>query len=510
MRYYTAGSVICCSLNKIERCGDDELASELDEIRKSTDGLVPEVFLFSADPEKCRSSFALTDAGLLSAGPESVGWLNLSSAGENGGSHACGGSAGLEPQTEEALRRGGSAGLEPQTEEALRRGGMRAVNVMHPRAYELVLKASMLPIDVPKAAEVRNASASGFSPWDIPRTGKNGGYRVNILAMGDVGGMLLTGLKLLGAGTVDEIGIADINENAAKRWEFEANQMSYALDYDRLPEVKIISPDEFFDCDAAVFCATKGVPPVKASANSITPDTAFANGVQPVAASSNGGAGNFRSADTSAGAGGATKPIDVRMAQFEANSGLVAAYAKRAAACRFDGLFCQVSDPVDQLAGVFLTTCRENGHEIFPERIQGFGLGVMNARAAYYAQKDKRFSSFLSEGRSFGAHGKGLVIADSIRNYHDDLSRELTEKALNANLAMRSLGYKPYAAPAISSGAISILQTLRGEWHYSSCFLGGRFFGCRNRYTEKGLQIERLQLPDELMARIEESANENA
>lgn len=500
MYYYTAGGVICCSLNKIERCGDPELAWELEEMRKNTDGLIPEVFLFSADPAECRASFAITDEGLIYAGKESVSWLSKGDtraradgmpphmAGEMPPHRA----DGMPPHKAGGMHPHKAGGAEPCTDpgisEAIGRGGMRAVNVMHPRAYSLVLKSSRRQRQGAGCAVVRNARAAGFSPFDVPRTGRNGGYRVNILAMGDVGGMLLTGLKLLGGGTVDEIGIADINENAAKRWEFEANQMSYALDYGRLPEVKIIDAEDLFDCDAAVFCATKGVPPVEKSGD-CAPDGKAAAQAAP------GGDGPVR---------------DVRMAQLEANSGLVASYARSAARAGFDGLFCQVSDPVDQLAGVFLRTCREEGHEVFPERVQGFGLGVMNARAAYYAEKDEHYASFLTEGRAFGAHGKGLVIANSTENYDDDISRELTEKALNANLVMRSFGYKPYAAPAVSSGAISILQTLRGEWHYSSCFLGGRFFGCRNRYTENGQEIERLQLPDELMARIEESANENS
>ena len=71
---------------------------------------------------------------------------------------------------------------------------------------------------------------------------------------------------------------------------------------------------------------------------------------------------------------------------------------------------------------------------LLPEQIQGFGLGVMNARAAYYAKRDPRFSRFLTEGRSFGPHGQDLVVADSIEHYDDALSRELTELTVTANL----------------------------------------------------------------------------
>ena len=70
---------------------------------------------------------------------------------------------------------------------------------------------------------------------------------------------------------------------------------------------------------------------------------------------------------------------------------------------------------------------------LLPEQVQGFGLGVMNARASYFAKQDDRFSAFLTEGRSFGPHGKGLVIANSVEHYDDALSRELTELVETAN-----------------------------------------------------------------------------
>lgn len=130
--------------------------------------------------------------------------------------------------------------------------------------------------------------------------------------------------------------------------------------------------------------------------------------------------------------------------------------------------------------------------DFYRSRIQGFGLGVMNARAAYYAKRDPRFSRFLTEGRSFGPHGQDLVVADSIEHYDDALSRELTELTVTANLKMREIGYKPFVAPAFSSGALSILLALRGEWHCGSVFLGGIYMGVKNRFTENGLETEIL------------------
>lgn len=115
---------------------------------------------------------------------------------------------------------------------------------------------------------------------------------------------------------------------------------------------------------------------------------------------------------------------------------------------------------------------------------------------------DGRFASFLTEGRTFGPHGEDLVVANSIEHYDDALSRELTEKVVHANLAMRAMGFKPYVAPALSSGALSLLLCLRGEWNCSSTCLGGVFMGARNRVTPTGIELERLPLPRALMDRL--------
>ena len=102
-----------------------------------------------------------------------------------------------------------------------------------------------------------------------------------------------------------------------------------------------------------------------------------------------------------------------------------------------------------------------------------------------------------------------MCIADSIENYHEELSRELTELTVTANLKMRELGFKPYAAPALSSGALSLLLTLRGEWHYGSVFLDGIYMGCRTRYTAAGIETELLpSIPDALYAHLEAAAAE--
>ena len=293
--------------------------------------------------------------------------------------------------------------------------------------------------------------------------------KVHLLALGDVGSMVLTALKLLGGDCIEELGIYDVNDAVCRRWESELNQAAYPWAYDALPEVVILKEEELFDCDVFVFCASKGIPP----------------------------------------AGSDIK--DVRMAQFEANRELISLFAKKARMDGFKGLFAVVSDPVDPLCKAAFFASNENmegqfdGKGLLPEQIQGYGLGVMNARAAYYAKQDARFASFLTEGRAYGPHGENLVIANSIDHYDDALSRELTHLAVEANLRTRELGFKPYVAPAISSAAISILLTLRGEWHYSSNFLGGVYMGCKNRTTEYGLEMEALPLPEALFSRIEKA-----
>ncbi len=295
--------------------------------------------------------------------------------------------------------------------------------------------------------------------------------RFHILAVGDVGSTVLLGLKLLGSADVDTVGICDISGDNVKRWVAEMGQISPAWDYDAFPRVEAVDPEHLFDCDVFIFTAARGIPPTD-------------SGVR-----------------------------DVRMAQFETNAELVKTYARMARRANYRGLWAAVSDPVDLLAKTaYLESNRDedgnwDGKGMMPEQIQGYGLGVMNARAAWYARSDPRFARFLTEGRAFGPHGQGLVIADSVSDYSDALSRELTDLALGANMEIRRLGYKPYVAPALSSAVFSILATVRGDWHYGSVFLDGVYMGCRNRYTRAGIETELLpRIPDSLWERIEDAA----
>ncbi|MTI68859.1 MAG: lactate dehydrogenase [Firmicutes bacterium] len=291
-------------------------------------------------------------------------------------------------------------------------------------------------------------------------------WRVNILALGDVGSTLLTGLKLLGDKDIKEIGIYSRDEAEINRWVIEMNQVSPPFEYDKYPPVKGLKKDELFDCDMFVFCASRSVPKVGSDVK------------------------------------------DVRMIQFEGNSKIIKEYAKLAREKNFKGIFSVVSDPVDLLSKVvFLESNKDNNdnldfYGLAPEQIRGYGLGVMNTRACYFANKNKETKHYINEGRAFGPHGEGLIIANSIENYNTEISNYLTEKAKKANLEVRKLGYKPYIAPALSSGSFSILSTINGSWHYSATFIGGVFMGAKNRLTSSGIELERLDLADDLMVKL--------
>jgi hypothetical protein len=318
--YYKIGDMFCASAH-----GD--LPYEKTEKPAAGTKLT---WLFTGGPGSRRASFLVNHPAELFMEKEDVSWLNTNRLN----------ASAYDGQTREL-----PADLLAQ----LDAGTLRAVNASHPKFEEIL----------------------AYKP-------KEGKKRVHVLAIGDVGSMLLTGLHLLGGDVISSIGICDISDKVTARWEFEENQIAYPWDYDAMPEVDVVDQDHLFDCDVFVFVASKGIPPV-------------GSGVK-----------------------------DVRMYQFENNSKIIGHYAKMAREKNFKGLFCAVSDPVDPLAKTaFLESNKNEAGEydwmgLLPEQIQGFGLGVMNARAAYYAKRDPRFKQFLTEGRSFGPHGQDLVIADSI------------------------------------------------------------------------------------------------
>ena len=124
----------------------------------------------------------------------------------------------------------------------------------------------------------------------------------------------------------------------------------------------------------------------------------------------------------------------------------------------------------------------------------------LRARAQYYAaQRGVDFS----QGQVFGPHGQQLVVANAAgQGYDDARSRQLTQDTVTANLQVRALGYKPYIAPGLSSAAISVLRTLRGENHDGTLALGGAYFGCSLRSTRLGVEPVYQALHPALQARL--------
>ena len=300
MYYYKIGDKICCSFN-------GNLSYEKAEMPHPG---TPLTFLFEREPGTGRDSFKVNSPLLLFQEAENVSWLS---------------SRKLEVQAANK-----NCELDEAVKAAITQDVMRAVNRLHPD-FEAILA-------------------------EKPQKTKK---RVHVLAIGDVGSTLLTGLHLLGGDCISSIGICDISDKVTARWEFEENQIAYPWAYDALPEVDVVKPEDLFKCDVFVFVASKGIPPV-------------GSGVK-----------------------------DVRMYQFENNSKIVAQYARQARTEHFKGLFAVVSDPVDPLAKTAWLESNKDENGILdlkglrPEQVQGFGLGVMNARAAYYAKRDGRFSQFF-------------------------------------------------------------------------------------------------------------------
>ena len=289
---------------------------------------------------------------------------------------------------------------------------------------------------------------------------------VTLVGLGDVGGTVLTALKLLGR-EIGEIRIFDFHEAQCRRYAMELNQVLPLEPGEAQPVISVCTQEQLFDCDLFLFTASRGVPTV------------------------------------------GQEQTDVRMAQYEANRAMITGYARMARAAKFQGLFCQISDPVDLLArAVYLESNRgEAGHfdwqGLLPEQVQGFGLGVMAARARFYAPELELDPEAI---RVYGPHGAGLVAANAPgADYDPERSQRLSELTRQANLRVRELGFKPYIAPGISSAAVSILQLLRGRFHYGAVPLGQAYFGCRSRFTANGLETFREPICPELLARLEQA-----
>ena len=272
--------------------------------------------------------------------------------------------------------------------------------------------------------------------WRRGKGRKKTGLVLTLVGLGDVGGTALLALKLLGH-EFSKIQIFDPNKAQCARYELELNQV-LSPDGQPLPKV--------------VICEEKTC--LSATCLRLRPRAACPDWIRLCRTYA------WRSTRP-------TGPWWARMPVWREASVL-------------HGLFCQISDPVDHLSrSVFLQSNQNEAGEydfsgLLPEQVQGFGLGVMAARCAYYARQLGVSEETL---RVYGPHGQGLICANSCGpDYDATLSAELTEKTRTANLRVRELGFKPYLAPALSSAAVSILRLVREQEHFGAVPLGGAYF----------------------------------
>jgi len=336
---------------------------------------------------------------------------------------------------------------------------------------------SNLDIDVPNSINnlIKNKKLIGVNPFyenckqkleDMLSIGDKK-LRIHLLALGDVGSTLLMGMRLLSTNyPIDYIGIYDRSAEKLKRFELEINQI-YSIDKSNYAPVKILDKNDIFDCDVFIFCASKGVPAVGSNVS------------------------------------------DVRMIQLKENEKILEPYVTEACSKNFKGLFMIVSDPVDHLCLSANRFSSKTQSPLLPDQIMGFGLGVMNARATYYSKKIKGLENYISNGQAFGPHGKQLFIVNDIYNYDESLSNLLTKKTITANLEVRNLGFKPYIAPALSSGTLSILSILSGSDNYSAQFLGGVYYGVKNKLVNgRCLSLNSFDMNPNIKERLSKIKNE--
>ncbi len=294
-------------------------------------------------------------------------------------------------------------------------------------------------------------------------------FVVHVVGLGDVGRNLAIGLRLLGQDCLETIGLFDIDESRAAYMARELNQIVMPNAAEGMPRVVSVSMENLCNCHVLVFAASISVPPVTAS----------------------------------------SEVKDVRMIQLASNGKLVRNYVDLCKNNKYTGRFFIVSDPIDPLCKIAL-----DGFEgkLGRNQVSGFGLGVMYARAGYHAKNQEEF---WQHGRVYGPHGKGLVTVNSLEQFDPVESKRIAQAAVKENLLIRDMGYKPNIAPAFSSGAISIVEMLRGNWQYSSVYFGskgnGAFLGIRNKEFSPGVRMmEDMPLPDEVFSMIETSYNELA
>lgn len=290
-----------------------------------------------------------------------------------------------------------------------------------------------------------------------------GGWSVGLAGLGRVGGVAATVLAVSPSrlSGIRELLIHDVDAANQQRWLLELGSIARWRGRGELPLVRAAGPREIFErCDAFLFAATDGVPPL--------------------------------------GTRG-----EVRMVQLAPNRAILRGFLAEARRMAFAGLFLIVSDPVEWLAqSVFFDSNSDRqgrfvGDGMAPERIAGLGLGVMWARALAAARRRGWSDMVAKAGAAFGPHSAEVVAFDDVASPDRKRSEWLSRAARECNVKVRDLGHLPYVGPGVSSVGLMLPPLLAGREVLASVFVDGIYFGAPARLAW-GLHPTSRRMADEV------------
>ena len=210
MKYFKTNSKVLCIQNEdiekeFQSLLSDSNLIEFQDIEESDD-----IYYFTIQPKgDFRRSFLLDDIGLMNADKEDISLLYQQEAGDI------------------------QNNIDPDFLSLIKAQRVMSINLSHPN-WKDCLGNNPLPASKP--------------------------IRLNIVGLGDVGGTLLTGLKLTGGNHISTIGIYDKDENKMLRYEQEMEQIHF--DGLSMPKVIRLDENDIFDCDVLAFTVATFIPPV--------------------------------------------------------------------------------------------------------------------------------------------------------------------------------------------------------------------------------------------------------
>jgi len=270
-----------------------------------------------------------------------------------------------------------------------------------------------------------------------------------IYGLGNVGGTLLTGLRmLLDADRVSHIAVYDRKKELAERYEMEINQLHPPFQKKQVPVVILDDISKIPAFDIIIFSAAAQIPPLT------------------------------------------EKQANVRDIQFPGNSRILETLIYTLGRGSYHGSIIIVSDPVD-----ILCTYLQMKLKLLSCQITGIRLGVMAARANYILEK-RGFFDFYKKGQIFGPHNEGVIAVPCVESSSAEDALSLSRCIETLNHQVRQKGYFPYIAPAISSVAYNLSRALEGHEALACIYIDSIYWGFRVRY-ENGLWYPVLQYTNE-------------